>query len=105
MGKREIKTDEEIVTHLKTKAYQPYNDPLMPRIAKKYQPKKSTTAVNSTYMKTGEDLAAISNAKSTSQGDGKLSNRDRVFSQGSASMMPSLKKGAGGARNMMTSPE
>ena len=37
LGKREVKTDVEIMHNLRTKAYQPYNDPLMPRIAKKYQ--------------------------------------------------------------------
>ena len=36
LGKREIKTDEEIVNEIKNKAYQPSNDPLMSRIAKKY---------------------------------------------------------------------
>lgn len=41
MGKRESKTDEEIVYQLKNKAYQPQNDKLMPRIAKKFRPMMS----------------------------------------------------------------
>lgn len=36
LGKREIKTDQEIMTGLKQRAYQPGNDPLMARISKKY---------------------------------------------------------------------
>jgi hypothetical protein len=59
LGKREVKSDVEIMHHLKTKAYQPYNDPLMPRIAKKFQQPKSILSAsymkhvqsNSTYMK------------------------------------------------------
>lgn len=63
LGKREVKSDVEIMHNLKTKAYQPYNDPLMPRIAKKYkQPNSILSAAyytkhmqsNSTYTKTSQ---------------------------------------------------
>ena len=53
LGKREVKTDEEIMQNLKMKVYQPYNDPLMPRIAKKFSkhpnPSKSSQR-GSTYL-------------------------------------------------------
>jgi hypothetical protein len=46
LGKREVKSDQEIMSNLEKKSYQPVNDPLMPRINKKYQMmnKKSSTA-------------------------------------------------------------
>ena len=51
LGKREVKTDEEIMQNLKMKVYQPHNDPLMPRIAKKFQPHPSKSSQRgSTYL-------------------------------------------------------
>jgi hypothetical protein len=36
--------------NLRTKVYQPYNDPLMPRIAKKYQQGSKSSHRGSTYL-------------------------------------------------------
>ena len=37
LGKREVKSGEEIMLDLRNKAYQPQNDSLMPRVAKKFR--------------------------------------------------------------------
>jgi hypothetical protein len=75
LGKREVKTDEEIMQNLRMKVYQPYNDPLMPRIAKKFlphQPSKSTHR-GSTYM---NSIRGATDANTTG----------RLFSQDSSSI-------------------
>ncbi len=43
LGKRELKTQEELAQQIKDSLYQPSADPLMARASKRYNPRANTT--------------------------------------------------------------
>ena len=53
LGKREEKSEDEIKEQIKKSSYDPKSDPLMPRLFRKFDPTKSTIAMQTKRMRKG----------------------------------------------------
>ena len=75
LGKREEKTEDQIKKDIKKSSYDPKADPLMPRLFRKYDPKKSTVLSVKNRKNSMNSIGKFDNLKTYKAGQGYGSQR------------------------------
>jgi hypothetical protein len=75
LGKREEKSEEQIKDSIKKSGYDPKQDPLMPRLFRKYDPSKSTIITKKRRSVQDDSMQKFDNSKMYKPGQGYGSQR------------------------------